>query len=77
MAFIINGVKIKEKDDYVQLGNRTKCNSTILETYYSDLKNLSKTIHEPMSVILDNMIIYFQENPKELDKLIKMCKNYG
>lgn len=77
MAFIINGVKIKEREDYLQLGIRCKNNTTMLKSLYSDLQNLSKTIHEPMGVILDNMVIYFQENPDELDKLIKMCKNYG
>lgn len=76
MAFKINGVLIKEPDDYLKRGKRTKTNSTILEPLYSDLKDLSKSIHEPMSVILDNMILYFQENPKELEILIKKCKDY-
>lgn len=76
MGFIINGIKIRERDDYLKRGKRTKTNSTILDPLYSDLKILSKDIREPMSVILDNMILYFQENPKELEILIKKCKEY-
>lgn len=77
MAFIIKGIAIKEQDDYLKLGARCKNNTTLRKDLYSDLQSLSKTIHEPMGVILDNMLIYFQDNPEELDKLIKMCKNYG
>lgn len=76
MAFVINGITIRDKEDYLKRGARTKTNTTMREDLYKDLKTLSSNIDEPMGVILDCMNIYFQENPKELETLIKMCRNY-
>lgn len=77
MAFIINGQVLKEKDDYLSKGDRSRLNSTMRTDLYRDYSLLMKYhVREHMSVGFDVLIEMLQDNPKMLEEFIDRCKKY-
>lgn len=76
MAFILNGIEIREKDDYLSKGARRRVHSSMREDLYKDFSNLCKYIDEPMSVGFDVMIEMLQEDEELLNQFIDRCKKY-
>lgn len=77
MAFIINGQVLKEKDDYLSKGSRSRLNSTMRSDLYKDFSLLMKHhVREHMSVGFDVLIEMLQDNPDMLQDFINRCKKY-
>lgn len=76
MSFVINGVKIASKDDYLSKGTRSRINSTMRSDLNNEFALLMKHLREPMSIGYDVLVTMLKDNPTMLDEFIKRCKEY-
>jgi len=77
LAFIINGQVIKEGDDYLSKGERSRLNSTMRTDLYKDFSALMKYhVREHRSIGFDVLIEMLQDNPDMLREFITRCKRY-
>lgn len=76
MPFIINGIAIKDKFDYINKGSRERINTTMREDLKKDIFNLSGYYNIPLSVMLDVWCLMLQENEVLLNEFINNCKKY-
>lgn len=76
MAFKINGIVIKEKQDYLQKGSRSRIDSTMRTDLKKDIMNLSKYMDKSLSVMLDVWVEMLQDDEDLLQMFIDNCKQY-
>lgn len=76
MAFKINGIVIKEKQDYLKKGSRSRIDSTMRTDLKKDIMNLSKYMDKSLSVMLDVWVEMLQDDEDLLQMFIDNCKQY-
>lgn len=76
MAFKINGIVIKEKQDYLQKGSRSRIDSTMRTDLKKDIMNLGKYMDKSLSVMLDVWVEMLQDDEDLLQVFIDNCKQY-
>ena len=76
MAFKINGIVIKEKQDYLKKGSRSRIDSTMRTDLKKDIMNLSKYMDKFLSVMLDVWVEMLQDDEDLLQMFIDNCKQY-
>ena len=76
MPYLINGIEVKCKQDYLSKGDRQGVNLNVRCDLYQNFKNLSKATKIPMSVLMDNILLMIENDEELLDKLLKDCRDY-
>lgn len=67
---------IKFKTDYLKTGKRQSLHTTIREDLYNELGMLSFKTRQPISKIIDVMIIDIFENEESTKKFLNLLKKY-
>lgn len=76
MPFVLNGVTIKLRDDYLAKGERGRLNLSVRKDIKDDIIKLSKHINRPVSVMFDVWVEMLQDNPELLQEFLLRVKKY-
>lgn len=72
----VNRFNIRFKEDYTKIEPRQRLNTTLRESAYNDIFELSELINEPVSKMLDILISEKFESQEALQEFVDKLRNY-
>lgn len=76
MAFKINGLTIKSKDDYLSKGVRDRFETTMRKDLKDDIVDLMKHLNRPLSVAVDVFVEMLLEDEELVNDFVSRVRSY-